>query len=265
MIYREVFGYKKAYGLIACILLVVGAIIVCFFRNEPEKQKESKEQIRRQKSEKEPVRGWNGISYAEAVRKTYFYGIIACIFFSGLCLEGVYGIAAAHMTDVGLNSAYVVRILSINALTMAAFKFLTGIIYDKFGLRITMSTCCIAAVAAMLALSGVTDSEMGKVLALMYGILSSLAFPMESVLLPICTGDLFGLKSFDQILGILAAVNVAGYAVGAPIMNICFDVCGNYQPVLIASGVVMLAVMIGLQFVLCAAKRQQNLRTKNCK
>ena len=265
---RNAFGYKNAYRLIALILLTVGAVILLFFRNEPKEKTAAKMPIKARtaqggkssapiKSKSNNLQGWSGISYSEAVKKPYFYGIIICVFLSGMCLEGVYVIAAAHMIDVGLDSTYVVWVLSFNALTMAAFKFLTGIIYDKFGLRLTMSICSATGVIVMFALACVTDSEIGKGLALIYGIFSSLAFPLESVLLPICTGDLFGLKSFDQILGILAAVNVAGYAVGAPAVNVCFDIWGSYQPALLVSGVLMLAVTIVLQFVLCAAKRQQ--------
>lgn len=270
MIYQEenAFGYKNAYRLIALILLTVGAVILLFFRNEPKEKIATKTPTREKsdqraqrststKSYNSSLQGWSGISYSEAVKKPYFYGIIICVFLSGMCLEGVYGIAAAHMIDVGLDATYVVWVLSFNALTMAAFKFLTGIIYDKFGLRLTMSICSATGVIVMFALACATDSEIGKGFALIYGIFSSLAFPLESVLLPICTGDLFGLKSFDQILGILAAVNVAGYAVGAPAVNVCFDLWGSYQPALLVSGVLMLVVTIVLQFVLCAAKRQR--------
>lgn len=270
MIYQEgnAFGYKNAYRLIALILLVVGVVILLFLKNEPKEKTATKTPTRAKsdrraqrsistKSYNSSLQGWRGISYSEAVRKPYFYGIIICVFLSGMCLEGVYGIAAAHMIDVGLDVTYVVWVLGFNALTMAAFKFLTGIFYDKFGLRLTMSICSAAGVLVMFALAYVTDSEIGKGLALLYGIFSSLAFALESVLLPICTSDLFGLKSFDQILGILAAVNVAGYAVGAPAVNVCFDIWGSYQPALLASGVLMLMVTVVLQFVLCAAKRQR--------
>ena len=98
---------------------------------------------------------------------------------------------------------------------------------------------------------------MGKVLAMFYGIFSSLALPLETIMLPIYASDLFGEKSYNKMLGIFVSVNTAGYALGAPLANFSYDLLGSYKIALVISAIAMIAVIIGLQFVITAAKRQR--------
>ena len=77
--------------------------------------------------------------------------------------------------------------------------------------------------------------------------------------IPIYTADLFGQKAYTKILGIFVAVNVAGYAVGGPVMNFFFDTFGSYSKILLVMSIVMAVVMLALQFIISAAKKQRRL------
>ncbi len=169
-------------------------------------------------------------------------------------MQGINGIAAAYMKDVGLDAGYVATVLSIHSLALAGFKFLTGWIYDKFGLRFTMTLCDITAVLVMLFLAMVTNSPTGRILAMIYGIFSSLALPLETIMLPIFASDLFGEKSFNKIMGLFVSVNTAGYAVGAPLANFVFNKCGTYTPILYICAAVMIGITIMFQFILTRAQ-----------
>ena len=76
-------------------------------------------------------------------------------------------------------------------------------------------------------------------------------------MLPLYASDLFGEKSFAKVLGIFVSVNVAGYALGAPLLNLCYDVLGTYVPSLVAVGLIMSVVFVLLQFVITAAHKEQ--------
>ena len=76
-------------------------------------------------------------------------------------------------------------------------------------------------------------------------------------MLPIYASDLFGKKSYGKILGIFVSVNTAGYAVGAPVMNISYDVFGSYTPALILVASIMCVMLILLQFVITASHKEQ--------
>ena len=193
----------------------------------------------------------------------YFYFAAFLIFLTGLVLQSVTGIAAQHMRDAKLDPEYVSMVLSIHSLTLAGFKFLTGFLYDRFGLRATTNICSFTAVIVMILLAMVTNTLAGKIFAMIYGIFSSLALPLETIMLPIYAGDLFGQKSFNKILGIFVSVNTAGYAVGAPMINIIFDKVGSYTPGLIGSAILMVGIIIGLQFVVNEANRQHKLQSQN--
>ena len=90
---------------------------------------------------------------------------------------------------------------------------------------------------------------------MVYGIFSSLALPLETIMLSLITTDLFGNKSFDKILGIIAALNTAGYAVGAPLMNYCYDLFGTYVPFIWVCVGIMFVVTVMYQFIISAAAR----------
>lgn len=248
------FGYRSAYRIIAMILLATCVLLMIFFRNNPKNVKSAPVETEKKKS-----RGhdWTGIEFKDAIRMPYFYGAAICIFFTGVVLQGVNGVSAAHMKDVGIDASYVGTVLSIHSLVLAAFKFLTGFIYDKSGLRVTINICAFTAIIVMVLLSLITNSTMGKIFAMIYGIFSSLALPLETIMLPIYAGDLFGQKSFNKILGIFVSVNTAGYAVGAPAINLCFDIFGSYVPGFILCAVIMMVIIFALQFVVKAGRKAQ--------
>lgn len=248
------FGYRSAYRLIALIVLITGVIIVSLIRESHKGILDSKPAVAKKKSRGE---SWSGIEYSVLTKKGYFYGALVCIFFTGMCLQGITGVSAAHMKDSGLDAAYVATVVSIHSLSLTAFKLLIGMMYDKFGLKITSNACSITASIVMIMLALITNSPAGKVLAMTYGIFSSLALPLETIMLPIYVNDLFGQKSFDKVLGIFVAVNVAGYAIGTPAVNFTFDLLGSYRPALYISCVMMILITVGMRIIIKAAKREQ--------
>jgi MFS family permease len=246
----DVFGYRDAYRLIALILLVVGAVLVLVFRDAP-----SPKTLPQGKKPKGNT--WDGITFAQAIRKPYFYIACICIFFTGAVLQSVTGVSNAHIKDTGLSAEFAATIISTHSLSLAAFKFLTGVMYDKKGLKFTMLVCDAAAVVMILLLAMVSATAEGKVLAFGYAILSGLALPLETIMLPLIAGDLFGEKEFGKMLGIFVSVNTAGYAVGPLVSNLCFDAIGTYTPVFFVYGALMVGVTAAFMFALKKAKTTQ--------
>ncbi len=255
MIESSPLGYKNAYFVVACILVVVAVLLIIFFRDKPKGAVETGEKV----SHKKKTRGesWVGIDFSVALKKWWFYGALACIFLTGFVLQGINGVAAAHMKDTGIDPTYVATVLSVHSIALAGFKFLTGFLYDRFGLKITVNICSVTAVMIMICLALVSPTPLGMVLAMVYGIFSSLALPLETILLPIYANDLFGEKSYSKILGIVVSFNVAGYAVGSPAINLVYDITKSYNIGLYICAAVMLCVIICLQFVISSAKKER--------
>ena len=75
-----------------------------------------------------------------------------------------------------------------------------------------------------------------------------LALPLETLIIPLIVNDLFGSTSYDKILGIMVGMNYVGYALGAPLVNLCYDVLGSYKPVLLLFSALMIPIAIVFQF-----------------
>lgn len=243
--------YRNAYFISGIAVLVVGVIILLFMREAP--RQPAVTTAGAVKKRKKRGNTWVGIEFAQAKRLSYFYMALVCIFLTGFCLQGISGIAKAHMRDVGLSAEYVAYALSFHSLSLACFKFLTGFIYDKLGLRFTTTMCSVTASVVILMLAMVTGSPTGMVLAMLYSIFSALALPLETIMLPIYASDLFGERAYEKTLGIFVSVNVMGYAMGAPLVNLCFDMLGTYTPILLTCAGIMLAVTLVMQAVISRA------------
>ena len=253
MIYEsgDPFGYRNAYWLMAGILVIVGIIVVPLMREQPAEIPAPKNK------EKAKSRDWSGMDYEEVKKKPYFYLAAACIFLTGMCLQGLSGISAAHMKDTGIDPSYVALVVSIQSLMLAASKFLAGFSYDKFGMRFTMTFCDVCALLATLLLSLVSATVLGKNLAVAHAVFNALALPLETIMLSLFASELFGNRAFAHTMGIFAAVNTAGYAAGTPLANWCFDAFGTYVPVILFYCGTMLVVTVVFQFILNAAYRER--------
>lgn len=247
-------GYKTAYFLISIILAVLFVLLLLFFKDKKAIAEQNGEES---KKSKKRGRDWEGIEWNKIVKKWWFYLALCCVFFTGFVLQGITGVSAAHMKDVGIEPSIVATVLSVHSIALACFKFLTGFIYDKFGLRVTTVVCSVSAIVIMILLSVVSGSELGIVFAFSYGVLSALALPLETIILPIYASDLFGQKSYGKVLGIIVSVNVAGYALSSPLINLCFDVSGSYNFAFYACAAIMAIVIIGLQFVINASNKER--------
>ena len=253
MIYEsgDPFGYRNAYWLMAGILVIVGIIVVPLMREQPAEIPAPKNK------EKAKSRDWSGMDYEEVKKKPYFYLAAVCIFLTGMCLQGLSGISAAHMKDTGIDPSYVALVVSIQSLMLAASKFLAGFSYDKFGMRFTMTFCDVCALLATLLLSLVSATVLGKNLAVAHAVFNALALPLETIMLSLFASELFGNRAFAHTMGIFAAVNTAGYAAGTPLANWCFDAFGTYVPVILFYCGTMLVVTVVFQFILNAAYRER--------
>lgn len=246
------FGYRRSYLTVAGVLLIVGIVVVLFLRERPEN-----EMFQVEPTAKKKPRGvsWSGTEYEAAKRRPYFWLAAVCILLTGFILQSIASVYAAHMKDVGLSAGYIATVASVYALALTATKVLVGILYDKLGLRFVMILCQLSTVAAFVLMALLDTSAVGMVMAMLFGILYAVALPLETLVIPLIVNDLFGAASYDKILGIMTAMNYAGYALGTPVTNLCYDVFGSYKPVFWVFSALMIPICIVFQFVIRAAQR----------
>lgn len=244
----DAFAYRNAYRLSALILAVMLILIVLFFRNAPKKVDENA------KSEPSAVKKEKP-SYKAILKTPYLYPAALFIFTAGMVLQSVYGIAAPLFEDSGISNANVANILSLSSMLLFVTKFGVGFIYDKTGVRHTSTICYSSAIVAVALLLLVSKSS-NTILAYCYTAFVALALPLETIMLPIYARELFGEKRFNEALGIFVSINTAGYAVGAPLANLCFDLFGSYNVCLYISIALMLIALCTVHIVISVAKRK---------
>ena len=245
-------SYRAAYKTIAVVFAVTLVFLVIFMR-----EKSPEANATASKSTKKQNDNFDGLPFSELLRKPYFWCALVCIFFTGFIIQGMTSISTMHCKDVGIDYSILTTLLSFSFLIVASSKFLTGFLYDKKGLRFTASLCTFLAVVATFILASVKGNSLGVILTAIYMVVSALAIPLETVMLPIYASDLCGKKAYAKVLGIFVSVNTMGYALGAPLMNLCYDLSGSYAPILFVSGVLMTAVLVLLQYVISAAHKEQ--------
>lgn len=79
-------------------------------------------------------------------------------------------------------------------------------------------------------------------------------------MVPLIAADLFGEREFSKMVGIFVSVNTAGYALGTPLFNLVYDICGSYLPVFCTIIPVMLLIAVSFHFIINSAdaiRRQQ--------
>lgn len=235
---EDAFGYQNAYLVTAVILAVVGVVVVGLFREKPTENKELKLARHNDAS--------TTISKKE-LSNPVFLIVAGCVFSTGMILQGINGIAVSHMKDVGLDPAYIAAVFSVHSLLLAACKFTSGLVHDKIGIRKTMLICNLAAVIAPVLLICITPNAIGKGLAVVFCVAFAMALPLETVMLPLIVLDLFGEKDYVKLLGVFVSINTAGYALGGPLTNLCYDLFGNYQIVLGIMATIMIVITITIR------------------
>ncbi len=244
LIAQGTYGYRNAYMLTIFALLILLVLVIVFFKNSPVHTEGSNASGGKKKSGQ-----WSGISFAEALKKPYFYVICLCVFITGLVLQGITGVAAAYISDVGLG-AYAASVVSLNSLVLTFSKFFAGFSYDRLGLRTASGFCLVISVVALISLLLVTDTPLGVVIIYVYAVCAAFALPLETIMLPIYVKDLFGDKSYDQFLGLFVSINTVGYAVGGFVINLCYDVFGSYRSAFGICAVAMALVLVLIQYVI---------------
>ena len=250
----ETFGYRKAYLLSAVISLAISIVIMIFIRDNPA----NTSAVASAGKKKQPKGAlWTGIAYDTVKRKAYFYIAAALIFLTGISLQSIGSITIVYMTDLGLSAEFIATTVTVSSLTLTFSKFLVGASYDKWGLRVSLMMCQFAALATFALKGSLTNSTLGLVMAMSATVLSSIAMPLETVMIPLLTNDLFGSASYGKILGVFMAMNSLGLCLGSPLGEALRRLSGSYRSCFWFFSVILVIVIIGFQIVLHAANKQK--------
>ena len=246
------FGYRKAYLICAAVIAVTGVIVMLLLRERPKN-----ETLEAVSTKKRRGTAWEGIPLQTALRRPYFYISAIVVFLTGFMLQGIAGVYGAHLKDVGFDPGIIATITSVYSLTLTASKITVGILYDRFGLRFIMALCQGSAAVSLVLLVLLAVTPIGTVMAFAFAILYALSLPLETLVIPLIVNDLFGSAAFDKLFGVFAALNYAGYAVSAPIVNLCYDTTGSYNAIFLVFAGLTVAAALMIQLMITAANKEK--------
>ena len=251
----ETFGYRKAYLLMAVINVSISILILSFLRDNP-----SDGFAIPGKQKKKPKKGviWTGIEYSIVRKKAYFYVAAALVFLTGISLQSIGGITIVYMTDLGISPAFIATTSTVGSLTLTLSKLTVGTVYDKWGLRVSLLMCQLCALVTFILKGSLTNSTIGLVMAMTATVCSNFAMPLETVMLPLLTNDLFGSASYNKVLGTFMAMNSLGLCLGTPLGEALRRLTGDYRICFWLFSALLIVVIVSYQFVLRVANKEKN-------
>lgn len=236
-------AFRNAFRLVALILLVVGLIMLVFFKDNEACRIEEK----REKS--------SSHSASKMFGRLYLYIALICVFLTGLVLQGVGDIADPHLKDSGLALGFITTAMSVQSVLLSFSKATLGFLYDRKGLRIASSCCYVAELIALPALLFVAPSGVGMGLGMIFAVLAAVAIPLQTVMLPIFVRELFGEAHFQKALGIFVGANSAGYAIGGVVANLLFELTGRYDAWIVIAEVLIAVIFVAMSVAITLAAK----------
>ena len=256
----ETFGYRKAYLLSAAIAAVITVLVMIFLRETPADGPAIQGSVEKKKTNNSQ---WAGLPYETLKKKPYFYATAVLVFLTGISLQSIGSITLVYMGDLGLPAAFIATTATVGSLCLTFSKVFVGTVYDKRGLRFTLLMCQSAGILAFLLKALLTNSTQGMVFAMTAAIVVTVSSPMETVLMPLLTGDLFGMASYHKVLGIFTAMNSLGLCLGSPLGDLYYDLFGTYRPCFWFFTVLLTAIAVAYRFVIRAAYRDKEALLQN--
>ena len=245
-------GWRNAYRTSGIIVVITGIIVILFLRNDPSEM--NLEPMGKDKEIKvKSGSGFMGRPYEEIKKKPYYLLTLLCCFMIGVIVQSYSSCCSAHMRDVGVDPVVIANVVSIHSLILFGAKTGSGFIFDKAGLRTVIIFCGLSATAAIFVLAFVS----GKGSAYIYSLIAAFGLPLETIVMPLLAMDMFGLKPYATVMGIVVGMVQLGSCFGMLFTNAFFDRYGSYKPILIAYGFLMIIVTAGLNFLITRTHKER--------
>ena len=251
---EDPFGYRTAYKISTLAVVVISIVIIVLIKEPADRPIIT--------AKKSASANWQGLPYKDVQKKSYFYLMAILIFLNGICLESIGNAGVAHLKDCGIDGDFIAATSTVASLILTFAKVFVGVVYDKKGLRFTLITCHVIMVVSLVMMLFSGGTTVGKACAVGALVLSRLALPIETVMIPLISADMFGSNALVNVMGVFVASKSAGGCIDAPLCNLAFDLTGSYIPIFVFFTVMMIIVAISIQLVInMAYKDKENILT----
>jgi MFS family permease len=245
------FGWRVAYRILAGGLWVLYIpVTLLFLVNRPEDvgmlpyQKPSSRDNARPEAavlDEEP-----SFRQSQAIRTSAFWILTYVVFQSSLVGTG----AVLHFVSIletrGFSMTFAAAIMGIKPLIGLVTTILAGLVLDRIRrLHVVLAITCFMQVASFLLLAFLQSAAM----AYLYAVLGGMAGGISIICIGVLKPNLFGRRYLGGILGVTAALNVVGSAIGPIIFGAAYDWLGGYREIIILASIMPLLAGILSFFV----------------
>lgn len=167
---------------------------------------------------------------AQAIRTSAFWILTYVVFQSSLVGTGVVLHFVSIMEAQGYSMTFSAAVMGIKPLIGLATTVLAGLVLDRVRKQHwILAAACLLQVVSFVFLAFLKSPVMAYTYAIIGGISGGLVAISYRVLKP----NLFGRRYLGGILGVTAAFNVIGSAIGPIIFGAAFDWLGGYREILL--------------------------------
>lgn len=222
------FGWRTAYALLGCLVLLLALPMAFVLRENPWELGHTVDGDTPSTGEPAAV-AVAGTSVRDAWRSRAFWLMVCAFFLTGAAVQGCVVHLAPMLSDRGLSATTAALGSSLLGAALMIARLGTGYLLDRlFAPRVAILTFGCAAAGIGLVLFGSTTY-----LALAGAFLIGLGIGGEVDIIPYLISRYFGLRAFAQILGVAFAIFVLSGAVGPLLMGAGFDRSGSYRGILL--------------------------------
>ncbi|MFC2095718.1 MFS transporter [Candidatus Bipolaricaulota bacterium] len=244
------FGWRIAYRILAGGLwLLYVPITLVFLINRPEDAGTSplrKPNVDDDTTTVIPDLEEPAFKQAQAIRTSVFWILTYVVFQSSLVGTGVVLHFVSIMETRGFTMTFAAGIMGIKPLVGIITTVLAGLFLDRIRrIHFVLAVTCFMQVASFLLLAFLQTAAMAYLYAIIGGMSGGVAIICIGVLKP----NLFGRRYLGGILGVTAALNVVGSAIGPIIFGAAFDLLHGYREIIIVSSLLPLLAGVLSLFV----------------
>jgi MFS family permease len=185
-----------------------------------------------------------GVTTAEARKTKNLWCIFLLYFLLGAIIYSVQQTTALYSSTLGYSPQEVARVIQFLFLANMISQIPLGALSDKFSVRKVLPIGLIIFTIGLVLLitPGITLPRMYVI-----GAIIGFSVVLISVMVPIVIREIFGLKDYAGILGLVIGVRTVGIAAGPPLLNLVYDLSGTYQPAFIAYlGLMVLCIVLAV-------------------
>ena len=221
----SIFGWRNAYLIIGCIVLVALVAFAQIMKRDPRKIGLLPDGNKQNSPNNTSPTEDNSLSLRAAVRTIQFWGICLSEFAIFFCLFTIMVHIVPHAMDQGLKPAIAASVISTIGGVSILGRLVMGMAYDKIGGRYSLMICFIILISSFILLQFTGGPWMLFLFAFVYGFAHGGIFTVMSPMI----AEFFGMGSHGQLFGAVLFVGTIGATLGPILTGYIFDITGGYR------------------------------------